>query len=63
VSMLVLALHTAYLIALWGDLLTDSQLMTLAAAAYVSYVINAAQFLYKFRLARIGAPSSKEAMA
>ncbi|MEM5471736.1 2-vinyl bacteriochlorophyllide hydratase [Hoeflea sp. AS60] len=63
VSMLVLALHTAYLIALWGNLLTDSQLMTLAAAAYVSYVINATQFLYKFRLARIGAPSSKEAMA
>ncbi len=63
VSMLVLALHTAYLISLWGNLLSDSQLMALAAAAYVSYVINAAQFLYKFRLARIDAPSSKEAMA
>ena len=59
VSMLVLALHTAYLIALWGNLLTDGQLMALAAAAYVSYVINAAQFLYKFRLARLGAPTSK----
>ncbi len=59
VSMLVLALHTAYLVALWGNLLTDGQLIALAVAAYISYVINAAQFLYKFRLARLGAPSSK----
>lgn len=55
VSMLVLALHTAYLVALWGGLLTDAQLMALAAAAYVSYIINAAQFLWKFRLARLDA--------
>tara|TARA_R110002020_G_scaffold36134_27_gene108727 strand:+ start:3941 stop:4450 length:510 start_codon:yes stop_codon:yes gene_type:complete len=66
VSMLVLALHTAYLVALWGGLLSDAQLIALAVAAYVSYVINAGQFLYKFRLARISAPSAKispEAMA
>ncbi|MEQ8479695.1 MAG: 2-vinyl bacteriochlorophyllide hydratase [Hoeflea sp.] len=58
VSMLVLALHTAYLAALFGGLLGDGQLMALAVAAYVSYVINAGQFLYKFRLARLDAPSN-----
>ena len=59
VSMLVLTLHTSYLIALWGGLLADGQLMALAAAAYVSYVINAGQFLYKFRQARLGAASGQ----
>jgi len=53
VSMLVMALHTAYLICLWLNLLGTEQLMYLAIAAYVTYVINAAQFLYKFKLARI----------
>jgi 3-vinyl bacteriochlorophyllide hydratase len=32
--------------------------MALAAAAYVSYVINAGQFLWKFRLARLDASST-----
>ena len=53
VSMLVLALHTAYLAALltgWGD---DWARMTLALAAYASYVVNAAQFLWKLRMARL----------
>jgi 3-vinyl bacteriochlorophyllide hydratase len=31
--------------------------MALAVAAYVSYVINAGQFLWKFRLARLDASS------
>jgi hypothetical protein len=44
--------------ALFGGLLSDGQLMALAAAAYVSYVINAGQFLWKFRLARIEASSA-----
>ena len=57
VSMLVLALHTAYLAALFGGLLSDGQLMALAVAAYVSYVVNAGQFLWKFRLARLDASS------
>lgn len=52
VSMLVMALHTAYLICLWQQLLNTEQLMYLAIAAYLAYVINAAQFLYKFKLAR-----------
>jgi 3-vinyl bacteriochlorophyllide hydratase len=54
-SMLVLALHTAYLGALafgWGD--THFQ-MWLALAAYAAYVINAAQFVWKLRMARLEA--------
>jgi 3-vinyl bacteriochlorophyllide hydratase len=52
-SMLVLALHTAYLIALAADLLSTQALMYLALAAYVAYVINAAQFILKLRAARL----------
>ncbi|SIQ18954.1 3-vinyl bacteriochlorophyllide hydratase [Rhizobium sp. RU33A] len=52
-SMLVLALHTAYLIALFAGSLTSGALMVLALAAYVTYVINAGQFLWKLRLARL----------
>ena len=52
-SMLVLALHTAYLMALWGQWLTVVQLMVLALAAYLAYVINATQFLLKLRAARL----------
>ena len=52
-SMLVLALHTAYLMALWGQWLTVVQLMVLALTAYLAYVINATQFLLKLRAARL----------
>jgi len=52
-SMLVLALHTAYLYALFtGDLGYRAQ-MLLALAAYAAYVINAAQFILKLRAARL----------
>ena len=61
VSMLVMALHTAYLICLWQNLLGTEQLMYLAIAAYVTYAINAAQFLYKFKLARISQAESERA--
>ena len=53
VSMLVLALHTAYLIALiTGGLSVEAQ-MLLALVAYATYVVNAAQFLLKLRAARL----------
>ncbi|MGE0329400.1 MAG: 2-vinyl bacteriochlorophyllide hydratase [Ramlibacter sp.] len=52
-SMLVLALHTAYLVALLGGLLGTRELMYLALAAYATYVINAGQFLLKLRAARL----------
>jgi 3-vinyl bacteriochlorophyllide hydratase len=52
-SMLVLALHTAYLVALSTTSLTPRALMFLALAAYAAYAINAAQFIWKLRLARL----------
>jgi 3-vinyl bacteriochlorophyllide hydratase len=53
VSMLVLALHTAYLVSLFNNTLDPLNLMLLALAAYATYVINAAQFLLKLRAARL----------
>ena len=52
-SMLVLALHTAYLGAVLLGLGTSQQQMALALAAYGAYVINAVQFVWKLRLARL----------
>jgi 3-vinyl bacteriochlorophyllide hydratase len=52
-SMLVLALHTAYLIALAANALSAVGLMWLALAAYSAYAINATQFLLKLRRARL----------
>jgi 3-vinyl bacteriochlorophyllide hydratase len=52
-SMLVIALHTAYLAALATGALSSDQLMYLALAAYLTYVINAGQFLIKLRMARL----------
>ena len=52
-SMAVLALHTAYLVAVATGALDARQQMHLALAAYASYVINATQFLLKLRAARL----------
>jgi len=52
-SMLVLALHTAYLLALFNHWLDPRGLMLLALVAYASYAINAAQFILKLRAARL----------
>jgi 3-vinyl bacteriochlorophyllide hydratase len=52
VSMLVIALHTAYLACLFFDLLDTRGQMYVALLAYLAYVVNAAQFLIKFRMAR-----------
>ncbi|MEO1090575.1 MAG: 2-vinyl bacteriochlorophyllide hydratase [Pseudomonadota bacterium] len=52
-SMLVLALHTAYLAALFGGWADAQGLMLLALAAYATYAINATQFLLKLRAARL----------
>lgn len=53
VSMAVLALHTAYLAAWWNGWFDVRQQMLLALAAYLTYAINAAQFLLKLRAARL----------
>jgi len=55
VSMLVLGLHTAYLVVLIADSLPPHQQMLLALAAYAAYLVNAIQFLVKFRRARLQA--------
>ena len=55
VSMVVIALQTAYvacLLAGWG---TPAQQMMIAVAAYATYAVNAAQFLLKLRAARLDA--------
>ena len=63
-SMLVLGLHTAYLVALVGGYGTERGRMLLALAAYASYVVNAAQFLLKLRAARLqGAGTSPATLA
>ncbi|WP_242616835.1 2-vinyl bacteriochlorophyllide hydratase [Rivibacter subsaxonicus] len=68
-SMLVLALHTAYLVALFTGALGARGQMLLALAAYAAYAINATQFLLKLRAARLdqarlgGAPARPELLA
>ncbi len=57
VSMLVLALHTAYLVALATGALATTGLMLLALSAYATYLVNAGQFLLKLRAARLQAPA------
>jgi 3-vinyl bacteriochlorophyllide hydratase len=58
VSMLVLALHTAYLVSLVWPGVTAEQQMVLALAAYATYVVNATQFVIKLRQARMQRPAS-----
>jgi 3-vinyl bacteriochlorophyllide hydratase len=63
VSMLVLALHTAYLVALTTDVVDVRQQMLLALAAYAAYVVNATQFVLKLRAARQQRPGQGAAAA
>ena len=52
-SFAVIALHSLYLWALLTGSMTPHQLMVVALAAYTTYVINAGQFIWKLRLARL----------
>jgi len=63
VSMAVIALHTAYLVMLAGGFGTAEDRMLVALAAYLSYVVNAAQFLIKLRMARLESPPAPGALA
>jgi 3-vinyl bacteriochlorophyllide hydratase len=56
VSMGVMALHTAYVAGWWSGALSAEALLWLALAAYASYVINAIQFVWKLRAARLQSP-------
>ena len=60
-SFAVIALHTAYLWALFAGVLDPVSLMMLALAAYAAYVINAVQFVLKLRAARLQAASTSQA--
>lgn len=68
-SMLVLALHTGYLLALATDAISARGQMWLALAAYAAYAINAIQFILKLRRARLqsaadaGSPQSASGLA
>lgn len=52
VSMGVIALHVAYMVALLGNLLPTEPRLWLALVAYAAYGVNAIQFLAKLRQAR-----------
>lgn len=62
VSFVVIALHTAYLVAILTGWLTPTEQMLIALAAYATYVVNAAQFLLKLRAARLQATSAPGAL-
>jgi 3-vinyl bacteriochlorophyllide hydratase len=61
VSMLVLALHTAYLAALATGAVGPRGQMFIALAAYAAYAVNATQFLVKLRAARLERPAAIDA--
>ncbi|HDR29079.1 2-vinyl bacteriochlorophyllide hydratase [Rhodovulum sp.] len=58
-SMLVIFLHTLYLWALFTGNFGPEGQMYVALAAYAAYVINAAQFLWKLRMARLQGQSDQ----
>lgn len=60
-SFVVIALHTAYIWALWTGALPSVELMWLALAAYAAYVINATQFVLKLRAARLQMQAAEQA--
>ncbi len=62
-SMFVIALHTAYLIALVGNYGTERGRMVLALVAYATYAINATQFVLKLRAARLQMTPAQTATA
>lgn len=52
-SFVVIALHTLYIWGLLTGSMSPDALIVTALAAYAAYVINAGQFLWKLRLARL----------
>lgn len=53
ISFIVIALHTLYIWALFSGSVGPEGQMLIALAAYVTYVVNAAQFIWKLRQARL----------
>lgn len=58
VSMAVIALHTAYVVMLLGRYGSLQLQLGVALAGYAIYVINAGQFIWKLRQARLSAPAA-----
>jgi 3-vinyl bacteriochlorophyllide hydratase len=58
VSMLVMTLHTAYLWVWWEGSWSANAQLSLALAAYITYGINAAQYIRKLRMARLQKPQN-----
>lgn len=52
-SFAVISLHSLYLYGLFSGVFAPDTLMYIALAAYLTYVINAGQFLWKLRVARL----------
>lgn len=61
ISFAVIALHTLYLYGLITGALDPLALMTVTLAAYATYIVNAGQFLWKLRLARLDAAAETRA--
>lgn len=53
VSFGVIALHTLYLYGLFTEAFAPTVLMAITLSAYVIYVVNAGQFVWKLRAARL----------
>ncbi len=52
-SFAVIAMHSLYVYALWTGVYAPATEMLIALVAYLLYVVNAGQFLFKFRRARL----------
>jgi 3-vinyl bacteriochlorophyllide hydratase len=61
VSLLVLALHTLYLVVLALGSAEANRLMVIALAAYAAYAVNASQYVVKLRAARRERSGSRDA--
>lgn len=57
-SFAVIALHTLYIYGLFWAGMPPMTLMAIALAAYAAYVINAGQFVWKLRMARLQAEAT-----
>jgi 3-vinyl bacteriochlorophyllide hydratase len=62
-SMAVLALHSLYLVMLFAGIGSTEQRLLVALAGYGAYVINAGQFLWKLRMARLERALAPQAVA
>ncbi|ANK11811.1 2-vinyl bacteriochlorophyllide hydratase [Erythrobacter neustonensis] len=62
-SMLVLALHSLYLVMLLAGLGSAEQRLMVALAGYAAYLVNAGQFLWKLRMARLQGSADLQAVS